>query len=242
MCIVCMVIVLRNSFPTKRNNGVISIESFELWGGGDDPANNGHVESEINQLKRRVRLFLRKAGQDWTHWPDALRHATEERLRNQLSCLGVSVNPMLPYAARVVVKRKRWHDPGVLAPPYVEGILLSPSPHMNVGWVVRTSEDRIVRVREAIVPDPLGDEVAVQLQEEEKEPFMLEEPEKPRRIIGKQSPAEHRRIPLPKSVGSDHAPLFHDVEVDYSPTTPPKSPRLEPDEPQCSVLSGGGGY
>ena len=147
-------------------------------GGGDDPANNGHVEAEINQLKRRVRFYLRKAGQDWEPWPNALRHATEERLRNQLASLGVSVSPMLPYAAKVVVKRKRWHDPGVLAPPYVEGTLLSPSPHMNLGWVVRTLENRIVHVREAIVPDPLGDQVAVQLQEEESEPIMLEEPEK----------------------------------------------------------------
>ncbi len=167
-------------------------------GGGDDPANNGHVESEINQLKRRVRLLLRNAKQDWTKWPNALRYATEQRLRTQLCSLGVSVSPMLPYAAQVAVKRKRWRDPGVTAPPYVEGIHLSPSPHMNLGWVVKTVDDRIVHVREAIVPDPPGDEVAIQLQEEEREPVMLEEGDTPRRIIGKQNPGKKQRISLPE--------------------------------------------
>ena len=211
-------------------------------GGGDDPANNGHVESEINQLKRRVRLLLRTAKQDWTKWPNAVRYASEQRLRTQLSSLGVSVSPMIPYAAQVVVKRKRWHDPGVLAPPYVEGVLLSPSPHMNVGWVVRTVDERIVHVREAIVPDPLGEEVAIQLQEEEREPLILEERDTPRRIVGKQSPEKKQKIPLPRAgtFGSFSAGQEDKEEFEPTPTTPPKSPMQDPEEPQNLMLSGGG--
>ena len=103
-------------------------------GGGDDPANNGHVESEIGQLKRRLRLVLRQAGQTTDFWPQALRWVAEQRLRDQLEKFGVEKPQMVPYNAAVLVKRKRWHDAGVLAPPYVEGSLVAPDPHMFDGW------------------------------------------------------------------------------------------------------------
>ena len=127
-------------------------------GGGDDPANNGHVESEIGQLKKRLRFALRQAGQTAESWPEALRYVTEERMRNQLRDLGVDLPSMLPYRASVLVKRKRWHDAGVLAAPYVEGVLISPSPTMFNGWVVKSTEGRILHVREALLPDPVGEE------------------------------------------------------------------------------------
>ena len=38
-------------------------------GGGDDPANNGHCEAEVNQLERRARLHLRNAGFTKEGWP-----------------------------------------------------------------------------------------------------------------------------------------------------------------------------
>ena len=56
---------------------------------GDDPASNGHVESEVNQLKRRTRLYLRVAGSEVTDWPQAMRYCAEERMRQQLEKLGV---------------------------------------------------------------------------------------------------------------------------------------------------------
>ena len=69
-----------------RNNLLFTL------GGGDDPANNGHVESEIGQLKRRLRLTLRQAGQKPESWPQALRWVAEQRMRDQLSTFGVK-NP-----------------------------------------------------------------------------------------------------------------------------------------------------
>ena len=148
---------------------------FVRWGGGDDPASNGHVESEINQIKRRVRLLLRSSGQDVSQWPNALRYAVEERMRSQLEKLGVPVMCMIPYASKVLVKRKRWHDAGVLAAPYVEGELLCPSPQMSHGWVVKTVENRILHVREAIVPSSVGEEVALELQESPPKRIEVEE-------------------------------------------------------------------
>ena len=54
---------------------------------GDDPASNGHVESEVNQLKRRTRLYLRVAGSAISDWPQAMRYCAEERMRQQLEKL-----------------------------------------------------------------------------------------------------------------------------------------------------------
>ena len=64
---------------------------------GDDPQSNCHCEAQVNQLKRRTRLLLHMAGQDNTHWPQAMRFATEERLRQQMELLGSPVQKMLPY-------------------------------------------------------------------------------------------------------------------------------------------------
>ena len=207
-------------------------------GGGDDPANNGHVESEIGQLKKRLRFTLRQASQEAECWPMALRYVTEERMRNQLESLGVDMPPMVPYCASVLVKRKRWHDAGALAPPCVEGKLISPSPTMFNGWVVRSQEGRILHVREALLPDPVGEEVALELQEMEKPPLEFEEPPK-RRIHGKQRPSDVPRIIIPPSPDNHH-PLPGVDDADYSPTTAADaddSPRLFSMEPK--MLFGG---
>lgn len=175
------------------------------FGGGDDPANNGHVEAEINQLKRRTRLHLRNAGFTNDEWPTALRYSAEERMRVQLSALGVTMMPMLPYGASVVVKRKRWHSPGVLAPPYVNATLLTASPNMSQGWVVRSEAGQVLHVREAILPASLGEQVAMELREESADFPQLEERDDSgavaepsrRRLVGKQPPSSRSGIALP---------------------------------------------
>ena len=75
---------------------------------GDDPASNGHVESEVNQLKRRTRLYLRVAGSEVTDWPQAMRYCAEERMRQQLEKLAVPVLSMLPFRAKDGSKRGRF--------------------------------------------------------------------------------------------------------------------------------------
>ena len=145
---------------------------------GDDPQSNGHCESEVNQLKRRTRLLLHVAGQDSTHWPQAMRFATEERLRSQFESLGCPMPKMVQYQSRVLVKRKRWHDKGnLLAKPFVESRLLCPSPDMTFGWLVQTEVDQhVVHAREVIVPDPLSEQAQIELHEEtnpNKPPYRL---------------------------------------------------------------------
>ena len=97
---------------------------------GDDPASNGHVESEVNQLKRRTRLYLHVAGSEVTDWPQAMRYCAEERMRQQLEKLGVPVLSMLPFRASVLLRSKRWFKKGAIPSPYAEKRLLCPSPYV----------------------------------------------------------------------------------------------------------------
>lgn len=167
--------------------------------GGDNPASAGHVESEVNQLKRRVRLYLRQSGLEVGSWPLALRYSAEERKRRQLNALGTPTLTMLPFFSSVLVKRKRWYERGLLASPFVSGKLLGPSPLMHQGWAVRLEDRSIVHVREAVVPSKLGDEVAIQLLEDPMAPAHVEEvtnPEiPPYRLRGKQSMPGFPRVP-----------------------------------------------
>ena len=178
----------------KFRGWVTQRNMFHSFTAGDDPQSNGHCESEVNQLKRRTRLLLSVAGQNSAQWPQAMRYATEERLRYQMNALGSPVCNMLPYNARVLVKRKRWHDKGnLLAQPFVETNLLCPSPDMSNGWLVQTIQDQhVLHAREVILPDPLGDQAQIELQEEQN-------PGKPKhRLWGKQSlnPRSPMKLPV----------------------------------------------
>ena len=180
--------------------------------GGDDPAAAGHVESEVNQLKRRMRFYLRKAALSHEAWPLALRYAVEERRRFQLNSLGTPTLPMVPFYSPVVVKRKRWHNPGNLAPPFVSGTLISPSPLMHHGWAVRTSEGLVVHVREAVVPSPLGEAVALEFQEildKEKPPEMVEVP----KVVFPESPNPATVAGGEKGSSSDEKIAVFDVKT-----------------------------
>ena len=194
---------------------------------GDDPQANGHVESEVGQVKRRTRLYLHEAGLDPKSWPGALRYAVEERCRKQLALLGVPALPMLPFNASVAVKRKRWHDRGHLAPPFVEGHLVCPSPLMHNGWVVLTKDLQAVHVREALVPAPLGDEAALALHEHAMPPIPVEEEERPPwRLVGKQprpgpEAREGSKIPLPHGRYDSHGLLEDEPQDDYEPSIAP---------------------
>ena len=191
-------------------------------GGGDDPANNGHVESEIGQLKRRLRLVLRQAGHSVDQWPQALRYVAEERLRSQLKFFGLDRPQMIPYDASVVVKRKRWHDAGVLAPPYVNAKVLAPDPHMMDGWVVESEEGRVLHVREAVLPNPLGEQVALELREEKTEPHNMVEPTR-RRLTGKQTPTEVPKLDFPSAESQGLCPPVIESAHDdaYEPSIAP---------------------
>ena len=110
---------------------------------GDDHAANGRVETEVNHVKRRLRVVLKGSGAPAKWWPAALRHVVLQRNQQQLERFGVETFPLLPFYAKVMVKTKRWHKKGPLASPFREVRLLGPSPLMSWGWVVQTNEGTI---------------------------------------------------------------------------------------------------
>ena len=128
---------------------------------GDDPASNGHAESEVHQLKRKVRLHLAEKECDVTSWPDAFRYAAMERRYKQLEALGVPCLPMLPYRGRVLVKVKKWHKGGGLVAPFAEAVILCPSHLVNGGWVVQLKDDRVLHVREAVQTNEEGEQLRI---------------------------------------------------------------------------------
>ena len=206
----------------KFRSWVAQRNMMHTFTAGDDPQSNGHCEAEVNQLKRRTRLLLHMAGQDNTHWPQAMRFATEERLRQQMELLGSPVQKMLPYNSLVLVKRKRWHDKGnLLAQPFVETRLLCPSPDMTSGWLVRTTKDQhVLHAREAILPDPLGDQAQLQLEEDLR-------PGKPHlRLWHKQpppGPAPMKLPPLPRLDRGGESSLVLDSQLEKIPENEPRN-------------------
>ena len=147
---------------------------------GDDHAANGRVETEVNHVKRRLRVVLKGSGAPAKWWPAALRHVVLQRNQQQLERLGVETFPLLPFYAKVMVKTKRWHKKGPLASPFCEVRLLGPSPLMSWGWVVQTNEGTIQHARAAILPDEEADRARHKLEVDDN-------PEKPKqRLTGKQ--------------------------------------------------------
>ena len=129
---------------------------------GDDLVANGHTESEVHQIKRRVRLKLAEHGCEVASWPDTIRYVAAERRRRQLEDLGVPCLPMLPYRGKVWVKVKKWHKDGGLVAPFVEALVLCPSHLVNGGWVVQLENGRVLHMREAAQTNQEGEQLRIQ--------------------------------------------------------------------------------
>ena len=98
-------------------------------------------------------------------------------------------------------------------------------------------KEGLSHVREAIVPDPLGEEVAIQLQEEEKEGLVFGRTGNPKENCGK----NNRKGPQEKFLCPNRVLLgVLRKLMNLPPSTPPKSPRSDPDEPRVALSSGGG--
>ena len=101
---------------------------------GDDPQSNGRAEAEVQQVKRRLRLILHQSKVEPELWPGAIRHAAEERCRQQLQHLGIAVQPMHRFGAMVAVRSKRWHKAGQIANPFVSMQLVGPRGQVPENW------------------------------------------------------------------------------------------------------------
>jgi len=160
--------------------------------GGDDPAANGRVEAEVNQVKRRLRLTMRTSKAKVEEWPNVARHAVEERNRAQLQRLGLRTLPMVDYNREVLVKTKRWHKIHTqgMASPYFAAKIKGPSPLMHNGWTAQDKDGKIQHVRTVLIPDPMADEAILE--------FETANPGPSHRITGKQPPDPRLRVPMPR--------------------------------------------
>ena len=133
---------------------------------GDDAAASGRVESELGIIKARTRILLRMAGQDTVHWPLALRHAGEHRLRRQLAGFGIPVPQMLPYGCYAMAKKKSWDDRyRSWREPYEKVRVLGPACDMSIsssGYFVQRPCGKFARTTIVVVPKEkpeMGDRV-----------------------------------------------------------------------------------
>lgn len=60
-------------------------------------------------LKGRIRLLMDTAKVEPYLWPLALRHAGEQRFREQLATLGVRLPRLIPFGSQGMARFKRWH-------------------------------------------------------------------------------------------------------------------------------------
>ena len=102
--------------------------------GGDEHQGCARAESEIGYLKARTRLLLSTAKAEATLWPLALRHAAEQRFRDQMAGFGISLPRLIPFGAQGMARFKRWHhvkDKDVWQHPMQRVTILGPAHDMS---------------------------------------------------------------------------------------------------------------
>ena len=149
---------------------------YQTMTSGDTPQENGRVESEINQVKRRMRLMLSESQLPRANWPNIARWVGEQRCRAQLQQLGVPTKPMIAPGTKVMVKQKLWNKKaGALSNPYKRMTLLGPSPLMSSGWVVKDGH-KVQHAKVVVIESPESEAARLELHEA-----------LPRRLHGKQA-------------------------------------------------------
>ena len=212
---------------------------YQTMTSGDTPQENGRVESEIYQIKRRLRLMLSESKLPKANWPNVARWVGEQRFRQQMSSLGISTKPMIAPGTKVMVKQKLWNKKmGALSNPYKRMTLLGPSPLMSSGWVVKDGHK--VQHARVVVQESSNSEAA-RLELEET---------LPRRLIGKQPPVhESERLQPPKATDPEETDLEDFVpaqavpEVEYDPESPIPDENAEDSQgigPALHALQAGG--
>ena len=173
---------------------------YQTMTGGDEGPSNGRIETEVQQVKRRLRMLVRESGLGEELWPGIARYVGEERLRHQCVKLGVPCTPLMPIGARVTVKTKRWHRAGFgpLIPPFRTMTILGPSPFMTEGYVLREGQ-QVQHARVVVLTDPMADRAVLELQE-------ASDPSRPsHRVMGKQPPDPCLpQIPAPRLSDDPH--------------------------------------
>ena len=122
---------------------------------GDEPSTNGRCEQELGVVRGLARAALSACGGPSTHWPLAIRHASETRMREQLRSMGVPCPPLLPLGLHAMAKGKRWHKTAAWGAPNVKVQLWGPCQDMSIGaggYFAQLEDGKFIRTTAVIVP------------------------------------------------------------------------------------------
>ena len=123
------------------------------------------AEGEINILQGRTRLLLATVKADAHLWPLALRHAAEQRFRDQF---GVCLPRLIPLS-QGMARFKRWHhvkDKDVWQHPLQKVTIIGPAHDMSPtsGWLLRKMHWTMdVSLGPTRQPEPAAGQTFVQL-------------------------------------------------------------------------------
>ena len=132
------------------NNGLVQRlcrqrEMHQTFTQGDDPQQNGRVESYHARLKAKTRTLLRGASAEAQDWPYAMRTAHAAMWGRALSKLGRQAWQPLPFGTQVKVRTRSWERYGdVWSDRVQDATILAPSVETCKGHVVRTSEGTLL--------------------------------------------------------------------------------------------------
>ena len=74
----------------------------------EDPQANGTAESAVREIKRAARRSLLSSGLPSSHWPLAVRQASEILWRSALAHLGCPTRPLLAFGTKVQARSREW--------------------------------------------------------------------------------------------------------------------------------------
>ncbi|CAE7474033.1 GIP [Symbiodinium sp. CCMP2592] len=129
---------------------------------GDDFKANGRTENMVRLIKRATRTLLHAHDAPTAEWSFAMRHVTARLRAAALSTLGHASPKLLPWHARLVLRRRTWSRlvTGAWGSRAITATVLCPSPDVPGGHLVRTADGGYVH---SDVLVEVGD--AVELQE-----------------------------------------------------------------------------
>ena len=159
-----MVRRLHSDRGREFNNGVVQRlcrqrDLHQTFTQGDDPQQNGRVESYHARLKAKTRTILKAASADSLDWPYAMRTAHAAMWAHALGRLGRPTWQPLPFGTQVRVRTRSWEQYGDLWSDRVQdAVVLAPSIETCKGHVVRTSGGTLLHTtalfKGAVQPSP----------------------------------------------------------------------------------------
>ena len=216
-----MVRRLHSDRGREFNNGVVQRlcrqrDLYQTFTQGDDPQQNGRVESYHARLKGKTRTLLQGTSMPAQDWPYAMRTAQATMWAHAVVKLGKPAWQPLPFGTQVRVRTRSWERFGDVWSDRVQvATVLAPSVETCKGHVVRTAAGTLMHTtalfRGAVQLPPVpvvppdvtlcaeaGPEVTVSFPHASSPTH---------RVTGKQPPSGIRAIRLPASGKADACAL-----------------------------------